>query len=408
MAQTSFVTRMELNSRDETYVWLMEWLHEQTLARECRSVSVSSTWQSGEDGDSESVVLYTPDVGSYAMMYKGTKIWISRARDEGNTKDELARFGGVFETMTLTCWGKSRRILEELIEEARALHMHKDEGKTVIYTEAHGGWQKFGPPRLVRPLLSVVLPQGLSERLVRDATEFLKSSSWYAARGIPYRRGYLLYGPPGTGKTSFVTALAGHLGMSICVVNLNSQDLTDDQLVVLLNRTPGKKCILLIEDIDAAPSSHSRTGFNFSEESSPDALKSPQSPPLISHPNNSRSNVSLSGLLNALDGVASQEGRLLFMTTNHFELLDPALSRPGRIDVKVLFPHANKEQLARLFVNFYPDQYLLASQFADAIPTSLNVSSAHVQAHFMLYKFEPLAALNNIKELIDSVNHGGV
>lgn len=388
LTQTSFMTRMELNSRDESYVWLMEWLQEQGFAKECRSISVTSTWEeSSEDGDSKAVILYTPDVGHYTMMYRGVKVWVTRSRDEGNVSDQLARFGGVFETLTLTCWGNTRNLLKQLMEEAKERYNHKDEGKTIIFTANNGSWQRFGLPRPVRPLSSVILPKGLSEKLVADAHEFLKSSSWYAERGIPYRRGYLLYGPPGTGKTSFVTALAGHLGMSICVVNLNNPDLSDEELVYLLNRTPGKRCILLIEDVDAAPSSLSR------EVNAEHATQANTS---------TKSNISLSGLLNALDGVASQEGRLLFMTTNHFELLDPALSRPGRIDVKVMLPHADKEQIARLFVNFYPGKELLASQFADAIPFNQNISSAHIQAHFMLYKFDPEAALAHVKDLLAS------
>lgn len=47
--------------------------------------------------------------------------------------------------------------------------------------------------------------------------EFLASRDWYAERGLPYRRGYLLYGPPGCGKSSFIFALAGHLGLNICM-----------------------------------------------------------------------------------------------------------------------------------------------------------------------------------------------
>lgn len=44
--------------------------------------------------------------------------------------------------------------------------------------------------------------------------------------------------------------------------------------------------------------------------------------------------VTFSGLLNCLDGVASTEARILFMTTNYLDRLDPALVRPGRVDVK--------------------------------------------------------------------------
>lgn len=403
----SFVTRMELNSRDESYVWLMEWMHAQKWVQECRTVSVSSTWeQDSDDGHSRAVILYTPDVGSYVIRYRGVKIWIKRSRDENNVSDQMARFGGVFETLTLTCWGHSRRLLQSLIEESMHAYMQREEGKTIIYTADHGNWQRFGAPRLVRPLSSVILQQGLSERLVSDAHEFLHSSQWYADRGIPYRRGYLLHGPPGTGKTSFVTALAGHLGMSICVVNLNNPDLSDGSLLHLFNATPGKRCIILIEDIDAAPSSLSRTST--SDDTSNDEQSSSSQSVIVANQmitsTRVNNNITLSGLLNAIDGVASQEGRLLFMTTNHYERLDPALSRPGRIDVKVMLGFADKEQLARLFLNFYPNQLLLASKFAEAIPDTLKVSSAHVQAHFMLFKTDPDTALKNVQQLIDSVS----
>lgn len=420
----SFVTRMELNSRDESYVWVMEWIHAQKWAQECRTLSVSSTWETdsdASDGHSRAVVLYTPDVGNYVFRYAGVKIWIKRTRDENNASDQMARFGGVFETLTLTCWGHSRKLLQQLIDECMHAYLQREEGKTIIYTANHGSWQRFGSPRLVRPLSSVILTQGLSERLVADAHEFLGSAQWYADRGIPYRRGYLLYGPPGTGKTSFVTALAGHLGMSICVVNLNDPDLSDGSLLHLFNATPGKRCIILIEDIDAAPSSISRSSgsgqgdqnlhgdSSTSDASESDHASSSHSQHLaytnqIMATTRVNNNITLSGLLNAIDGVASQEGRLLFMTTNHHERLDAALSRPGRIDVKVMLGYADKEQLCRLFLNFYPSHLLLASKFAEAIPDHIKLSSAHVQAHFMLYKSDPEAALKNVQQLITSVS----
>lgn len=64
--------------------------------------------------------------------------------------------------------------------------------------------------------------------------------------------------------------------------------------------------------------------------------------------------VSFSGLLNALDGVRSQEGRLLFMTTNHRERLDPALIRPGRCDLQIELKNASYSMVERLFLKFFP------------------------------------------------------
>jgi mitochondrial chaperone BCS1 len=63
--------------------------------------------------------------------------------------------------------------------------------------------------------------------------------------------------------------------------------------------------------------------------------------------------VTFSGFLNALDGVASGEERIVFMTTNHPERLDPALIRPGRVDLQVLIDDASPEQARRLFTRFY-------------------------------------------------------
>merc|ERR1711925_59540 len=92
---------------------------------------------------------------------------------------------------------------------------------------------------------------GVGEGIVQDVTEFVNSVSWYRDRGIPYGRGYLLHGPPGCGKTSFITALAGELEYSICVLNLSDRSMSDDRLQHRLADAP-ENSIILLEDIDAA------------------------------------------------------------------------------------------------------------------------------------------------------------
>lgn len=80
---------------------------------------------------------------------------------------------------------------------------------------------------------------------------------------------------------------------------------------------------------------------------------------------NRTSKISLSGLLNALDGVGAQEGRLLFATTNQYEALDPALRRPGRMDVHVEFKLASQYQAAELFKRFYSPDNVTAKKVED-------------------------------------------
>lgn len=155
------------------------------------------------------------------------------------------------------------------------------------------------------------------------------SSHLLIDKGIPYRRGYLLHGAPGSGKTSFIQALAGAVGYNICLLNLAERGLTDDKLNHLLGLVPDRSFILL-EDVDSA--------FNRRVQTSEDGFKGA---------------VTFSGLLNALDGVASTEERIIFMTTNHYERLDPALIRPGRVDLAEMLDDAVGEQAERLFIKFY-------------------------------------------------------
>ena len=211
---------------------------------------------------------------------------------------------------------------------------------------------------------SVVLDTNLQQRIIDDIKNFQESSEWYIKRGVPYRRGYLLYGPPGTGKTSFTQAIAGALKLNICYLNLSSGRMDDDDLNRALNDAPSHS-IILLEDIDAL--------FVGRE-----AVKKDQ---------HSRQ-VSFSGLLNAIDGVRSQEGRILFMTTNHREKLDPALMRPGRADYHVKLNNASHMQMRRLFLNFNPGEDQLAEEFARKLPEH-KISMAKLQGHFLKFRDHP-------------------
>lgn len=149
---------------------------------------------------------FIPSPGTHFLRYKRNWIRVERNRE----KQMLDLNTGVpFESVTLTTIGRQHRLYSEILNSARQAALSKHEGKTVVFTAAGAEWRQFGHPRKRRPLTSVVLSSGLSKNLLDDVSNFVDSSEWYASRGIPYRRGYLLYGPPGCGKSSFITALAG-------------------------------------------------------------------------------------------------------------------------------------------------------------------------------------------------------
>lgn len=108
-----------------------------------------------------------------------------------------------------------------------------------------------------------------------------------------------------------------------------------------------------------------------------------------------RSRISLSGLLNVIDGVASQEGRILIMTTNNSKALDSALLRPGRVDLRIRFELTSKQDVEDLFVQTYKDHnsvedlelQRLGKEFASKIPAQ-KLSAAEIQGYLLKWKNE--------------------
>jgi SpoVK/Ycf46/Vps4 family AAA+-type ATPase len=129
---------------------------------------------------------------------------------------------------------------------------------------------------------------------------------------------------PGCGKTSFVTALAGEFGLHVCVLNLGEGNLSDHSLNTALHAAP-ENSIILIEDIDSALPSRNETSIGNTTTGTDANAKGAASvgPRLRTH------SVTFSGILNAVDGIASQESRIIVMTTNVLTSLDPALTRPA-------------------------------------------------------------------------------
>uniref|UniRef100_A0A6B2L512 Mitochondrial chaperone BCS1 n=1 Tax=Arcella intermedia TaxID=1963864 RepID=A0A6B2L512_9EUKA len=374
-----FVVSIELTSKDHSYNWFLYWMSKRVADTQHLSVRTSLMKEGTAMGTG---FIFLPSVGNHYFRYQGTWIKAERTREKAVLD---ARTSSMWECVNLTMLGRDKHLLFKLLEEAKTMAMAEEEGCTVIYTAVGPEWRPFGVPRLRRPFDSVILPGELSEELYKDVVDFLNNSDWYSTRGIPYRRGYLLYGPPGCGKSSFVQALAGRLGYNICIVSLSDTQLSDDRLNHLLVNAPDRT-ILLLEDIDAAFQQREITSRyqNF---------------------------ITFSGLLNALDGVAAAEGRILFMTTNHLEKLDDALIRPGRVDRLVHLGHASSEMMERMFERFYPevmDKGLFREVLGDPRVLEGRLSMAHLQGVFLTNKTTPQLALQQIKreiQAIDKKNH---
>jgi len=311
----------------------------------------------------------------HIFTYGGRRIVMTRVKGETITVG-FNRTPLEMETLTLSAWKGGNSILKQLVNDAIAasfIELSEEMTIFVLSGDWFGGWEK-ALSKKPRPLESVILDEDLAEGLVEDAREFLGASEWYASVGIPYRRGYLLHGPPGCGKTSFCQALAGELKLDVCMLTLANKNLDDNGLAENLREAPSN-AIVLLEDVDAVFVDRAvQTGAN-------------------------NDGVTFSGLLNAIDGVASQEGRLFFMTTNHLDKLDPALVRPGRCDVKVELRKASHKQATQLFDRFYPKDDR-AWMFASALP-EFEISMAQLQGYLLEHKKDPDSALAHLPRLLE-------
>jgi hypothetical protein len=313
------------------------------------------------------------------FVWKGAEIYLWRTRGQTVTTG-YNRIPLELEEMTIATWAGNINVLKEFMSTAirDTFEEAGDETNVFVLSDSWaGGWEK-ALTKDRRPKESIVLDGTLSDQLIADARQFLDSNQWYADRGIPYRRGYLLHGPPGCGKTSFTQVLAGALKLDMCMLSL-SNNLLDDQKLAQNFREAPENAIILLEDVDAV----------FVDR---DVQKKGKG--------GGGTGVSFSGLLNAIDGVASQEGRLFFMTTNYPEKLDSALVRPGRCDVKLELKCASRNQMQRLFLRFFPNAGdLEAKRFASSLP-EFELSMAQLQGHLLEYRDSSKEAVDQVPNLL--------
>ena len=276
--------------------------------------------------------MFSPGEGFHVFVLDGRLMWMKR---------EIQVAASIIEKIALSTFGRDKRPLETLVNAAMQRRIERELNHIAIYVPSpyNNEWTRA---RLGnnRKLDSVVLKAGQKEAILADLNRFFASHERYETLGIPWRRGYLLYGPPGTGKTSLVTALASELALNVCVLSLASPNVTDEKIGNLLATVP-RRSVILIEDVDAF----------FQQRSKADAGVK----------------VSYSGFINALDGVAAHEGSVVFLTTNHPQLIDDAAIRSGRVDFRMELGLCDRDQLARMFLKFFDDADA-AERFAASVP----------------------------------------
>ncbi|EMD62646.1 hypothetical protein COCSADRAFT_94323 [Bipolaris sorokiniana ND90Pr] len=462
---------IRIDDDDDLYAQFITWISEQRMtelsrdlkasSRKPRARSDDSDDESDDEPDNEDVldesgifqydkwasnnpIYYEPNLGDDKFKYNGSYFQFTKDMQENKFAQRIEY------CLIIRCMGRSTQPIKDLIEHVKTWSSKKPNSMTEIYRaeSRHGGYWQIQSTRPSRPISTVTLDEAQKGKIVADINEYLHPATarWYAARGIPHRRGYLFHGPPGTGKTSLSFAAAGIFGLSIYCASLSEPDLGESQLASLFSLLPNR-CIVLLEDIDSAGirregsgNAISSFGSDSEDEDETEKVSKPrkekdneegaktdekkedttetekkvslrrritrslrtqkpitktdsETTTLVSKDDASEANttidstsetksahkvhitedqptkskISLAGLLNIIDGAASNEGRVLIMTTNCPEKLDPALIRPGRVDVQIKFTLATHSQMQDIFRRMY-------SNDTDTTPTSTSIS----------------------------------
>jgi len=369
-----FVVSLEIRSSDEAFEWVEYWLDEQPYSKSNRRLLLT-TFKGTQDNGFSSQIYLTPAPGHHVFYYKNNLIWLNRTSDEAQSKgrsNDYESFTKPKESFKLTLFGRSQKIIKELVDDLQETAKRMLKQKPKFYSSIYGSWHDRSDI-IQRKVDSVILPNQEEKKIIEDLKWFLDSADWYKVRGIPYRRGYLFHGIPGSGKSSLVTALAGELGLNLYMLNLNAVGMTDDRLLDMIHNIKDRS-LILFEDIDVVqPRRDSVTKSNVEK-------------------------ISLSGLLNVIDGPSAREGCAVFMTTNYKDKLDKALIRAGRTDVKLEFSYATPPQIYRFYQIFFDDKATASPKEIERLHHDRNYSMADIQQKFIENREDHDGFLSSLKE----------
>ncbi|KAM7470346.1 hypothetical protein LguiA_008529 [Lonicera macranthoides] len=234
---------------------------------------------------------------------------------------------------------------------------------------------------------TLVMDPVKKKELIDDLETFKKRENYYKRIGRAWKRGYLLHGPPGTGKSSLIAAMANYLKYDVYELELMSLTNNSDFRQTLLST--GNRSIIVIEDIDCSAAEVQ--------------VQDRQQPSKESSIN---TRWTLSGLLNFLDGLWSSCGdeKIFVFTTNHKDRLDPALLRPGRIDMQIYMSYCEKDGFRSLAHNYLDinggDHDSLFTEIESLI-TKVDVTPAEVSGELMRSENVDIALEGLVKFLKD-------
>jgi ATPase family associated with various cellular activities (AAA)/BCS1 N terminal len=320
-----FTVRLTVNSDQEHYFAINEFVSEIMLAKQSLRDFVLTTGPQKAKGTLRNADSYgnnnnNKDQGHQFRLTSGYSETYGRYKDCFITINrsllKSANNESFREQLVITFFTFKPTIASEFLEEA-ANYAVAPTTTLMVSISDYDYWYDMTQIGK-RHMDSIFIPSKIKKSVTHHLDTFLSTKSEYARRGQPYRTGILLSGKPGCGKTSLVHSIASHLNRNIAYLNLGSVE-NDIRLMTMINNRDWSKSILVLEDIDAMTKTVQKRSDPSVEQ------KTVELP----------SNVTLSTLLNVMDGIVSPPELVMIATTNHPERIDPAILRKSRFDLHV-------------------------------------------------------------------------
>lgn len=325
-------TTVTLTSSNDSFHMFLRWYEKKGYAKKGRYIKITN----GRFGDES--MIKSVGYGTHYFIYKYRLIILHLIAKEtaGVDRDK--------DHLTMTLVGRSHKVFDNIFNDVE--FSQQDTSKFVIKKFKESWWARSSEQR-PRRMNTIFLRKGIKERLLNHLNKFVSMEKWYLESGIPYQTGILLYGPPGTGKTSIIKAVACYLGYQIHILKASSLHNIEEAMFNL-----PEKSLICIEDIDTNSATKQRHRIKR------DVPKSKELTETVDEEDDGRlvldlNFANLSDILNAIDGVQTNHGRILFLTSNNIENLDRALIRPGRIDLMLEIDYADNYVLKQFFNKFY-------------------------------------------------------
>lgn len=348
-------TSMMLSSAQVSFHEFMRWLDKQGYSDKFRQIQI----RNGRWGSEESTK--GAGNGSHLFWFHGRPVVLTLEKVESFAEYEKER-------LSIRIPGRGHGLLDSMLRESHRAAQDGDGIKVFQYNDC---WVTYGE-KPKRDLDSVVLPDILKISLLDRLDRFTSSEHWYIEKGIPWHLGIMLYGPPGTGKSSLIQAVASYLNKGISALPAHRIAFLEQALA-----SASADTIVAIEDIDTSHIVHARKeAIAALHVAQPDIIHAgtksmtgpmANQPTKPSDPRPSSEELAqfwtgggLSMVLNSLDGLNSVHGRILVMTANSIQDLDPALLRPGRIDMCLEIGYMDALCFEQMLRRFFPGACLPA------------------------------------------------